>query len=124
MVGQLLHLAQFFDTPLPDPEQVIEVPKIFPDDVRDANGCSRDPQLAELLVEVPTIVSYSWLQLRLEQNVDIPVPGRGGWSSGLHGFFPDRVPPFRFLPQNAFLSGLWSRPLRSPLLVEILKAFV
>ena len=48
----------------------------------------RDPQLAEQLVEVPTIVSYSWLQLRMEQTVDIPVPGRGGRSSGLQGFLP------------------------------------
>ena len=48
----------------------------------------RDPQLAEQLVEEPTIVSYSWLQLRLKQNVDIPVPGRGRRSSGLQGFLP------------------------------------
>ena len=33
MVGQLLNLAHFLDTPLPDPEQVIEVPKISSDDV-------------------------------------------------------------------------------------------
>ena len=46
----------------------------------------RDPQLAEQLVEVPTIVSYSWLRLRMEQNVDIPVPGRGGRISGLQDF--------------------------------------
>ena len=48
----------------------------------------RDPQLAEQLVEVPTIVPCSWLQLRMEQNVDIPVPGRGGRISGLQGFRP------------------------------------
>ena len=30
----------------------------------------------------------SWLQLRMEQNVDIPVPGRGGRISGLQGFLP------------------------------------
>ena len=46
----------------------------------------RDTQLAEQLVEVPTIVSWSLLQLIMEQNVDIPVPGRGGRISGLHGF--------------------------------------
>ena len=39
-------------------------------------------------MEVPTIVSYSWLQLGMEQNVDIPVPGRGGRNVGLQGFPP------------------------------------
>ena len=34
---------------------------------------------------MPTIVSYSSLQLSMEQNVDIPVPGRGGRISGLPG---------------------------------------
>ena len=38
-------------------------------------------------------------------------------------FSQNRVQPFRFLPQNAFLSGLWSRSLTSPLLMEILKGF-
>ena len=46
----------------------------------------RDTQLAEQLVEVPTIVSWSLLQLIVEQNVDIPVPGRGGRTPGLRGF--------------------------------------
>ena len=59
----------------------------------------RDTQLAEQLVEVPTIISYSsLLQRTMEQNVDIPVP----W--------------------NAFLSGLRSRTLIS-LLVEAPKIF-
>ena len=35
-----------------------------------------------------TIVSYSWLQLGVEQNVDIPVLGRGGRTAGLQGFPP------------------------------------
>ena len=39
-------------------------------------------------MEVPTTVSYSSLQRTLEQHVDIPVPGGGGPSSGLHGFLP------------------------------------
>ena len=47
-----------------------------------------EPQLAEQLVEVPTILSYSSLQRSVEQLVDIPVPGGGGPSSGLHGFLP------------------------------------
>ena len=51
MVGQLLNLAHFLDTPLPDPEQVIEVPKILSDDVPMRTPV-REPQLAEQLVEV------------------------------------------------------------------------
>ena len=84
---QLPDVLQFFGTLMTDSEQVIEVPKIFPEDVP-MRAVLRDPQLAEQLVEVPTIVSYSWLQLRMEQTVDIPVPGRGGRSSGLQGFLP------------------------------------
>ena len=84
---QLPDVLQFFGTLLTDSEQVIEVPKILLEDVP-MRAVLRDPQLAEQLVEVPTIVSYSWLQLHMEQNVDIPVPGRGGRSSGLQGFLP------------------------------------
>ena len=84
MVEQLL---RFFDFLLPVPEQVIEVPKILLDDVPMGTAV-RDTQLAEQLVEVPTIVSYSWLQLRMEQNVDIPVPGRGGEFLVFKVFFP------------------------------------
>ena len=89
---QLPDVLQFFDTLQLDPEQVIEVPKIFPEDVL-MRAVLRDPQLVEQLVEVPTIVSYSsysWLRLRVEQNVDIPVPGRGGRISGLQGFPPEQ----------------------------------
>ena len=46
------------------------------------------PQTVEQLVEVPTIVSYSLLQLIMEQNVDIPVPGCGGRNVGLQCFLP------------------------------------
>ena len=89
MVEQLPDVLRFFDLLLPVPEQVIEVPKILLDDVP-VRAVLRDPQLVEQLVEVPTIVSYSWLQLRMEQNVDIPAPGRGGRISGLQGFLPDQ----------------------------------
>ena len=85
MVEQWLNILHFFDTLMPDPEQVIEVPKIFPDDVP-VQTAVRDTQLAELLVEVPTIVSFSLLQQIMEQNVDIPVPGHGGRFAGLQGF--------------------------------------
>ena len=40
----------------PDPEQVIEVPKILPEDVS-LRTAVREPQLEEQLVEVPTIIS-------------------------------------------------------------------
>ena len=85
MVDQLQDVTRFFDTLLPVPEQVIEVPKIVPEDVPMC-AVLRDPQLVEQLVEVPTIVSNSWLQQRMEQNVDIPVPGRGGRIAGSQGF--------------------------------------
>ena len=46
-------------------------------------------QTAEQLVEVLTIISYSsLLQRTVEQNVDIPVLGRGGRNAGLQGFLP------------------------------------
>ena len=64
-VEQLPDVFQFFDTLTTDPEQVIEVPKIFPEDVPMC-VVLRDPQLVEQLVEVPTIVPCSWLQLRVE----------------------------------------------------------
>ena len=54
MVEQLPNIAQFFDTLRPDPVQVIEVPKILPHDVPRRRLCRRT-QLAEQLVEVPTI---------------------------------------------------------------------
>ena len=57
-VEQLSDVLQFFGTLTTDPEQVIEVPKIFPEDVP-MRAVLRDLQLAEQLVEVPTIVSYS-----------------------------------------------------------------
>ena len=87
MVDQLPDIEQFFCALSPDPEQVIEVPKILPLDVpMRAAVCVT--QLVEQLVEVPTTVSYSSLQRTVEQHVDIPVPGGGGPSSGPHGFLP------------------------------------
>ena len=82
MVEQLVDMLSPLDLPIP--EQVIDVPKIVCP-TRAARTVLRAPQLAEQLVEVPTIVSYSSsLQRTMEQHVDIPVPGRGGanlWSS-------------------------------------------
>ena len=78
-------MSSFFRALSPDPEQVIEVPKILPFDVP-MHTAVRVPQLAEQLVEVPTIISYSSLQRTVEQHVDIPVPGGGGPVSCLQGF--------------------------------------
>ena len=89
MAEQRPDVLQFFDTPTTDPEQVIEVPKIFPEDVPMRTSL-HDTQLAEQLVEVPTIVSCSWLPLSTEQNVGIPVPHRGGRHAGLQGFHPEQ----------------------------------
>ena len=55
MVDQLPDIEQFFRALSPDPEQVIEVPKILPLDVP-MRTAVRVPQLAEQLVEVPTIL--------------------------------------------------------------------
>ena len=89
MVDQLPDIEQFFRALSPDPEQVIEEPKILPFDVP-MRTAVHVPQLAEQLVEVPTIISYSSLQRTVEQHVDIPVPGGGGSISGLQGFFSEQ----------------------------------
>ena len=87
MVEQLPDIMCFFDMLLPVPEQAIEVPKIVLDDVP-VRTSVRDTQLVEQLVEVPTIISYSSLRRTMEQHVDIPVPRRGGRSTGLQCFLP------------------------------------
>ena len=89
-VEQLPDVIRFFDFLLPDPEQVIEVPKILLDDVP-MRTVVRDTQLAEQLVEVPTILYF--LKQRIpEQIVDTPVPyGGRGVSGGLQGFLPGHV---------------------------------
>ena len=76
----------YLDTP--SPEQVIAVPKIS-----SSSRCSRtvlrDPQTAEQLVEVPTVVSFSSLQQQtVEQIIDIPVPRTRGDRGGPRGFSP------------------------------------
>ena len=65
------------------PEQVIAVPKISCLS-RSSQTFLSEPQRAEQLVEVPTVLSYALLQQRtMEQTVDIPVPFGG---RPLHGF--------------------------------------
>ena len=70
-------------------EQVIDLPKIILENIPSRRLC-RDTQLAEQLVEVPTIVSYSFLQRTMEQHVDIPVPVGGGRNAGLQGFLAEQ----------------------------------
>ena len=58
MVEQLPDILRFFRALMPDPEQVIEVPKISPEDVS-MRTVVREPQVVEQLVEVPTLLSPS-----------------------------------------------------------------
>ena len=87
MVEQLPDVLQFFVTCLPVvAEQVIDVPKIILKNIPSRRLC-REPQQAEQLVEVPTILTPSFF--RMLQNVDTPVPHGGrGASEGLQGFLP------------------------------------
>ena len=81
VVPQMVKQLVDFLTPLdfPVPEQVVAVPKISGLS-RPSRASLREPQMAEHLMEVPTIVSYSFLQqLSVEQPVDTPVP-HGGFS--------------------------------------------
>ena len=99
MENQLVDVCRLFDVLIP--EQAIEVPKISltPRPLRRRRVRFAE-QTAEQLVEVATIISYSsLLQRTVEQNVDIPVPGRGGRNVSLQGF-----PPRQFY-SAACLSG-------------------
>ena len=78
MVEQLVDVLSPFDLQLP--EQCIEVPKVIIEDIPSRRSC-REPQLAELLAEVPTILCF------LKQTVGIPVTGARVRRRGdLHGF--------------------------------------
>ena len=100
-VEQLPDIMRFFDTLMLDPEQVIDVPKILPEDVP-LRAVLRDTQLAEQLVEVPTILSFSLLQRMRVQSVDIPVPGGGGRFAGLQGFLPGQGSTAPQFPEERF----------------------
>ena len=85
MEEDILVAADHLDRDFQVPELVIEVPKISLD-VIPLRTLVPGPQLAEQLVEVPTIVSFSSLQRIMEQTVDIPVPQGGGRQADLQGF--------------------------------------
>ena len=80
-------------------EQVIAVPKIS----NFTRSVLRSPQLAEQLVEVPTVVSFALLQQHTaERIIDIPVLGRGGgggWE-GFQGFSSRQNSTARPVEQN------------------------
>ena len=65
MVDQLMDMLKLFDNSVP--EQVIDVPKFSQDAIPQPTVLC-EPQLAEQLVEVPTVPFF------VEQAVDIPVP--------------------------------------------------
>ena len=82
---QLLEVFRLLDTHMPD-EQAIAVPKITKHLIqpRLADCDQRYPQLAEQLVEVPTVLTPTRIALQIaEQIVDTPVP-RGR----VHGALP------------------------------------
>ena len=106
----MLDAGRLVDRYFQVPELVIEVPKFIIEDVPMRTSVP-EPQLAEQLVEVPKTVSYSSLQrtfqfLVVEDQVLV------------FKVFPQDSVQQRRLPENAFLSGLWSRSL-TLFLVEV-----
>ena len=90
MVDQLPDIEHFFAALSPDPEQVIEVPKISFDRVSQRLVERRLPQMVEQLVEVPTVLTPTRIALQIaEQLVSIPVPqvsvSGGGHQGSLSG---------------------------------------
>ena len=85
---QMVAMVKHVDSVVP--EQIIAVPKIsWPS--RFPRTVVRELQKAEQLVDVPTVVSPSFFSQAVEQNVDIPVPGRGvPGRGGLQGFRPEQ----------------------------------
>ena len=81
----MLDAGRLLDRPIS--EQVIEVPKFIIDD-NPTRTLVPEPQMAEQLVEVLTVISFSSLQQTMEQHVDIQVPRRGGRNTRLQGFLP------------------------------------
>ena len=107
MVEQLPDVHRFFATCLPVfAEQVIDVPKIILENIPSRRFC-REPQLAEQLVEVTTVLSPSFIRMLL--NVDTPVPHGGrGASGGLQGFLPGFSSPVeQTVDIPAPRSGVW-----------------
>ena len=86
-------------TDQPIAEQVFAVPKIV-DSSCPSRVVTREPHMAEQLVEVPTVLSFASLQqLVSEHIVDIPGPRRVSGSGGLQGFRQGQNPT-AFAGQN------------------------
>ena len=97
------------------------MPKILPDDVP-MRTVVRDTQLAEQLVVVPTIVSFvlAAADYGAERRHSSSWSWRvKRWSSRFSSL--NRVQQRRILLRIASMSGLWSRSLTSPVLVEAFK---
>ena len=96
MGKQLVEVVKLLDTVVPD--QVIAVSKISQDRIQQrlVDSDLRHPQMAEQLVEVPTVLSFALLQQRIaEQFVDNPVPcGRGRRLQGFHPGHGSTAPQF------------------------------
>ena len=72
MLAQLLEVFRLLDTQLPD-EQAIDVPKIFRSPCPSRSRVP-EPQLADQLVEVPTVLTPTRIALQIaERIVDTPV---------------------------------------------------
>ena len=106
---ELAEILKLVDTQSPV-EQVVAVPKIsnFSTQPRSVLRC---PQMAEQLVEVPTVVSFAVLQQHTtEQIFDISVPGRVVVDGEV----------FQAFPQNRIQQhGWWSRTLTFKFLVVV-----
>ena len=88
MVDQLVNVLMIIDRSQPvAAEQITEVPKIVLQDSIPPRTVLRSAQMAEQLVEVPTVAFF------VEQTVDIPVQGGG---ADLRG------DPLGFLPEQGF----------------------
>ena len=71
-------------------EQVIAVPKISCPS-HSGRAALREPQIVEQLVEVPTVLTFSFIQQRTaEQIIDLPVPRTRGPLGGLQGSLPSQ----------------------------------
>ena len=84
VVNQQAEALKILGTVLPDVEQVIEVPKILIDELL-VRTPVRERQLAEQLLEAPSIVSLiEVIRQPVEQIADTPVPH----GESLQGFLP------------------------------------
>ena len=93
MVERSVEVVSFFRNSLTVvAEQVIEVPKLALPDGFLLRTFRLEPQMAEQLVEVPTVLSPALLQHQVaEQIVDNPVPRGRGARGGLPGCPPGQV---------------------------------